>query len=68
MQSDQRTEGDSLLLTHGRDDGDEEVLSVIESLLDLVAELSLRKADVVLGSSIRSHHVKETIVDYAEER
>lgn len=57
------TEGDSLLLAHSGNDGDEEVLSVIESLLDLVSNLALRELDIVLGGSVGRHHVEEAVID-----
>ena len=52
-----------LLLAHGRDDGDEQVLAVIEVGLDLLAEVTLRDLDVVLRGTVLSHEVEETIVD-----
>lgn len=52
-----------MLLTHSRDDGDQEILAVIEAALDILAEITLRQFDIILGSTILSHKVKETIVD-----
>ena len=52
-----------LLLAHGRDDGDKEVLALIEVALDLLAEVTLRQLDVVLGGTVLSHEVQETVVD-----
>ena len=56
-------EGDSLLLTHGGDDGDEEVLAIIEIGLNLLAELAVRELDVVLGGAVLGHEVEEAVVD-----
>ena len=55
--------GDGLLLTHGGDDGDKEVLALVEVVLDLLAQLTVRELNVVLGSSILSHQVEETVID-----
>ena len=55
--------GDSLLLTHGRDDSDEQILALIEVGLDLLAKVALRKLDVVLGGTILGHEVEETVID-----
>ena len=52
-----------LLLSHGRDDGDEQVLSIVETALDLFAELSVGDTNVVLRDAILGHEVKETIVN-----
>lgn len=58
---------DSLLLTHGGDDGDVDVLACLEGLLDLLADVGLGDLDVVLGASVRVHEVKETVLDVEEE-
>ena len=55
--------GDGLLLTHGGDDGDEEVLALVEVVLDLLAELAVGELDVVLGGAVLGHEVEETVVD-----
>ena len=52
-----------LLLAHGRDDGDEQILAVIEVGLDLLAKVTLRDLDIVLRGTVLSHEVEETIVD-----
>lgn len=56
-------EGDGLLLAHGRNDRNEQILAVVEVGLDLLAHLTLRKLDVVLGSAILGHEVEEAIID-----
>jgi hypothetical protein len=48
-------------LTHGGDDGDHAVLSVLESSLDLLAEVSVGDLDIVLGVSVSVHQVKEAL-------
>ena len=58
--------GDGLLLTHGRDDGDKEVLALIEVTLDLLAEIALRDLDVVLGRAVGGHEVEEILIDVDE--
>ena len=56
-------EGDGLLLTHSRDDGDQQVLAIFEASGDLVTHLTLRDFDIVLGGTILSHQVEETVID-----
>lgn len=56
-------EGDGLLLAHGRNDRNEQILAVVEVGLDLLAHLTLRKLDVVLGGAILGHEVEEAIID-----
>lgn len=57
---------EGVLLTHGGDDGDEEVLSVVKHLLDLVSELALWELDVVLRDALVGHEVEEAVVDVDE--
>jgi hypothetical protein len=52
-----------LFLVHGRDDGDENILAVIECALDLLADITLGDLDIVLGGTVVGHEVKETLVD-----
>jgi len=59
-------DGDGLLFTHGRDDGDKQVLALIKVGLDLLAQITLRDLDVVLGNTVLGHEVEETIVDVDE--
>lgn len=54
---------DGLLLAHGGDDGDEEVLTVIEAGGDLLADVALGDLDVVLGVAVVVHEVEVTVVD-----
>ena len=56
-------EGDGPLFTHGGDDGDKEIFTVIEVALDLLANVALRDTNVVLGGTILGHQVQETIID-----
>ena len=61
--------GNGLLLTHSGDDGDKEILAVIEARLDFLADVTIGYFDIILGSTILSHEVEETIVNvdlYAE--
>lgn len=63
--------GNGLLLTHSGDDGDKEILAVIEAGLDLLADITIGNLDIILGSTVLSHEVKETIVNvdlWAENR
>ncbi len=55
--------GDGLLFAHGGDDGDEEVLAVVEVGLDLLAELALGDLDVVLRVAVLGHEVEEAVID-----
>lgn len=55
--------GDGLLFAHGGDDGDEEVLALVEVGLDLLANVALGDADVVLGGTVLGHQVQETVID-----
>ncbi len=59
-------EGHGLLFTHGRDDCHEKVLSVLKGSLNVLAQITLGYLDVVLGRSILSHEVEETIIDVHE--
>ena len=54
-------EGDGLLLTHGGDDGDADLLARLESGLDVGSDLTLGDLDVVLGGTVREHQVQETL-------
>ena len=59
---------DGLLLAHSRDDGDEEILALLEVGLDLLAKLTLGNADIVLGGTVLSHEVQEAIIDVDLQR
>jgi len=52
-----------LLLAHSADDRDEQVLSILEVLLNLLAQITFRDLDVVLGDTFLGHQVEETIID-----
>ncbi len=56
-------EGDGLLLAHGGDDSDEEILAAVKLLLDLFAEVAIGQLDVVLGDAVLGHQVEEAVVD-----
>ena len=56
-------EGNGLLLTHSRDDGDKEIFAFVEVGLDLLAHVTLGKLDVVLGGAVLSHQVEEAVID-----
>lgn len=55
--------GDGLLLPHCRDDSNQQILAVVEVSLDLFAEFAIRNLDVVFGSAVGGHQVKETVID-----
>ena len=55
--------GYGLLLTHGRDDGDKQILALIEIALDLLAKVTIGDPNVVLGGTVLAHEVKETVVN-----
>lgn len=55
--------GNGSLLTHGRDDRDNQVLALVEVGLDLVTNLALRHLDIVLGVTVSGHQGQETVVD-----
>ncbi len=55
--------GDGLLLTHSGDDGDKDILAFIETGLDFLANFTFGHLDIIFGSTVLSHEVKETIVD-----
>lgn len=59
-------ERETVLLAHGRDNGDHEVLAVVEGGLDLVSDLTVGDTDVVLGVTVVGHEVKETVVNVDE--
>lgn len=42
------------------------VLSIVESGLDLVSEFTFGKLDIILGGTVLSHQVEETVVDVDE--
>ena len=54
-------EGDGLLLAHGGDDGNADLLARLESGLDVGTDLALGDLDVVLGGTVREHQVEETL-------
>ncbi len=56
-------DGDGLLFTHSRDDGDKNVLAIIEIGLNLLAEIAVGDLDVVLGGTVLGHQVEEAIID-----
>lgn len=51
------------LLAHGRDDGDEQVLAVVELGLDLVTQLTVWDLDVILGVTVVGHQGQEAVVN-----
>ena len=56
-------EGDGLLLAHGRNDRDEQILAVVEVGLDLLAHVTLGELDIVLGGAVLGHEVEEAVID-----
>jgi len=55
-----------LLLAHGTDDRDKEILAIIETGLDFLAKIAFGDLDVVFGGAIGGHEVEETIIDVDE--
>lgn len=51
------------LLTHSRDDGDGQVLTVVELGLDLVTQVTIWDLDIVLGVTVVGHQGQETVID-----
>ena len=49
------------LLTHGGDDGDHQVLAIVETSLELLANVVVVKLDIVLGVSVTVHQVEEAL-------
>ncbi len=54
-------EGDASLLAHGSDDGDSDLLTVVEGVLDVFTEGTLGDFDVVLGGTVGEHEVEEAL-------
>jgi hypothetical protein len=52
-----------LLLAHGADNGDQEILSFVKPGLDVISEVTLRHLDIILGNAILCHKIEEAIVD-----
>lgn len=57
---------DGLLLVHGGNDGDHEVLASLKVSSDLLTNLGVGDLDVVLGTTVRVHQVEETVLDVKE--
>jgi hypothetical protein len=56
-------ERDSSLLTHGRDDGDQQVLTLVEGGLKGLTQITLWGSDIVLGVTVLGHQVQETVIN-----
>jgi hypothetical protein len=52
-----------LLLAHGADNGDQEILAIIKGGLDVLAKVTLGDLDIVLSGTIGVHEVKETVIN-----
>ena len=52
-----------LLFAHGRDDRDEEIFPLFESSRDFFTNVTLRDLNIILRGTIRSHQVKESIIN-----
>jgi len=52
-----------LLFAHGRDDRDKEIFTFLEPSRDIFANVTLRDLNIVLRGTIRSHQVKESIIN-----
>lgn len=55
-----------MLFTHGRNDGDEDLLAISEEVLDLVTDFTLGNLDIVLFLAILVNQVHEVIVNVQE--
>ena len=55
-----------MLLLHGRDDGDHEVLAVLKVVGDLVTKFALRHLHIVLRRAVVRHQVQVAVVDVDE--
>jgi hypothetical protein len=58
--------GNCLLLAHGGQNRDGEVLAIVEHGLDLLAEVTFGDLDVVLGRAIGGHHVEKPVINVNE--
>lgn len=56
-------EGDGGFFAHGGDDGDHQVLTLVEGGLHGVTQLTFWVSDVVLGLTVHGHQGQETVVD-----
>jgi len=54
---------DGLLFTHCADNGDKEILALIEPALNVTPEVALRHLNIILWGTILSHEVEETVVN-----
>lgn len=52
-----------LLFHHGTDDGDKEILALIEASLDFLSKISLRQFDIVFRDTFLVHEIEEAVVD-----
>lgn len=55
--------GDAGLLAHGGDDGDEELLALVELITDLGADITIGDLDIILGVTLSGQQVEEVIID-----
>jgi len=56
-------ERDGSLLTHGRDDRNQEILAFLETIGDALSDLPFRDLYVILGGAISAHEVEETVIN-----
>lgn len=56
-------ERDGLLFAHSTDDGHHQILAVVEGGADLLANLTIRDLDIILGGTVVAHQIQEAIVD-----
>lgn len=54
---------DGLLLTHGRDDCDQKILSLVEIGLNCLPEVAVREFDIIFGSPVLGQKVEKTIIN-----
>ena len=51
------------LFAHSTNDGDQEILAIVEAGLNIFAYVAFGKLDIVLWGAVLGHEVEETIVD-----
>jgi len=55
--------GDGLLLVHSADNGDQKIFSLVKVALDILSKISFGNLDIVFGSAVVSHEVKEAFIN-----
>ena len=50
-------------LAHSRDDGNKEVLALVETRLQILADVAFGEFNIIFCDALRVHKIQETIVD-----